>query len=59
VLEMLGAERLIYCRLADSLFTVRIDGMLAAPAPGDRVPLMVTAERLHWFDAGTLARVAQ
>jgi sn-glycerol 3-phosphate transport system ATP-binding protein len=58
VLEMLGAERLIYCRLAESLFTVRIDGMLAAPAPGDRVPLMVTAERLHWFDAGTLARVA-
>ena len=59
VLEMLGAERLIYCRLADSLFTVRIDGMLAAPAPGDRVPLMVTAERLHWYDAGTLARVTQ
>jgi hypothetical protein len=26
---------------------------------GDRVPLMVTAERLHWFDAGTLARVTQ
>jgi sn-glycerol 3-phosphate transport system ATP-binding protein len=58
VLEMLGAERLIYCRLGESLFTVRIDGMLAAPAPGDRVPLMVTAERLHWFDADTLARVA-
>ena len=55
---MLGAERLIYCRLAESLFTVRIDGMLAAPAPGDRVPLQVEADRLHWFDAATLARVA-
>ena len=58
VVEMLGAERLVYCRLADSLFTVRIDGTLPAPAPGDRVPLQVEADRLHWFDAATLARVA-
>jgi sn-glycerol 3-phosphate transport system ATP-binding protein len=58
VLEMLGAERLVYCRLGDALFTVRIDGTLPAPAPGDRVPLRVAAERLHWFDADTSARVA-
>ena len=58
VVEMLGAERLVYCRLADSLFTVRIDGTLPAPAPGDRVPLQVEADRLHWFDAETQARVA-
>jgi sn-glycerol 3-phosphate transport system ATP-binding protein len=58
VVEMHGAERLVYCRLADSLFTVRIDGTLPAPAPGDRVPLQVEADRLHWFDAETQARVA-
>jgi sn-glycerol 3-phosphate transport system ATP-binding protein len=57
VVETLGAERLVYCRLGETLFTVRIDGMLPAPRPGDRVPLEVAAERLHWFDTGTSQRV--
>jgi len=57
VVETLGAERLVYCRLGETLFTVRIDGMLAPPRPGDRVPLGVAAERLHWFDAGTSQRI--
>jgi sn-glycerol 3-phosphate transport system ATP-binding protein len=57
VVETLGAERLVYCRLGDSLFTVRIDGMLSAPRPGDRVPLGVSAERLHWFDATSSRRI--
>ncbi len=58
VVEMLGAERLLYCRLGESLFTVRIDGMLAAPRRGDRVGLEILAERLHWFDPQTQARIA-
>ena len=57
VVEMLGSERLVYCRLGDSLFTIRIDGLLAAPKPGDRVPLQIHADRLHWFDPATTARV--
>ena len=43
VVETLGAERLVYCRLGETLFTVRIDGMLPPPRPGDRVPLGVAA----------------
>ena len=58
VVEMLGAERLVYCRLGETLFTVRIDGLLPPPRTGDVLPLQVAAERLHWFDAKTLARVA-
>jgi sn-glycerol 3-phosphate transport system ATP-binding protein len=58
VVETLGAERLIYCRLGETLFTVRIDGMLPPPRPGERVPLAVAAERLHWFDANTSQRIA-
>ena len=58
VVETLGAERLVYCRLGETLFTVRIDGMLPPPRPGDRVPLGVAAERLHWFDATTSQRIA-
>jgi sn-glycerol 3-phosphate transport system ATP-binding protein len=57
VVETLGAERLVYCRLGEQLFTVRIEGTLAPPQPGDRVPLRVPPERLHWFDAKSGARV--
>ena len=57
VVETLGAERLVYCRLGEQLFTVRIEGTLTPPQPGDRVPLRVPPERLHWFDPKTGARV--
>jgi sn-glycerol 3-phosphate transport system ATP-binding protein len=55
--ETLGAERLVYCRLGDQLFIVRIDGTLPAPKPGDRVALGAPAERLHWFDADSGQRI--
>lgn len=55
--EMLGAERLVYCRLGDEPCIVRIDG-------GDRVPdLGATAHitprdgMLHWFDSASGKRV--
>jgi sn-glycerol 3-phosphate transport system ATP-binding protein len=57
VLEMLGAERLVYGRLGDTLFTLRIDGMLTPPKPGDTVQLFVPPERMHWFDAASGQRV--
>ena len=35
VLEMLGAERLVYGRIGDAPFTLRIDGTLPPPKTGD------------------------
>jgi sn-glycerol 3-phosphate transport system ATP-binding protein len=56
-LEMLGAERLVYGRLGETLFTVRLDATLPAPKAGDVVALTTTPEHLHWFDAATTKRV--
>jgi sn-glycerol 3-phosphate transport system ATP-binding protein len=57
VVETLGAERLVYCRLGETLFTVRIEGTLPPPQPGEHVPLRVAADRVHWFDARSGQRV--
>ncbi|MFN0186938.1 MAG: sn-glycerol-3-phosphate ABC transporter ATP-binding protein UgpC [Aquabacterium sp.] len=57
VLEMLGAERLVYGRMGDALFTLRIDGMLAPPRAGETIRMTVSPSRLHWFDAATGVRV--
>ncbi|MBL8333646.1 MAG: sn-glycerol-3-phosphate import ATP-binding protein UgpC [Rubrivivax sp.] len=58
MLEMLGAERLVYGRLGDAAFTLRIDGTLTPPRPGDVIPLAVRPEHQHWFDPATGQRVA-
>ena len=57
VIEMLGAERLIYTRLGGNLFTVRMDATLKPPAVGDTVRIRVPAHHLHWFDAATGKRL--
>jgi sn-glycerol 3-phosphate transport system ATP-binding protein len=57
MLEMLGAERLVYGRLGDAAFTLRIDGTLVPPRPGDTVHVAAAPEHLHWFDASTGQRV--
>jgi sn-glycerol 3-phosphate transport system ATP-binding protein len=57
VLEMLGAERLVYGRLGDAMFTLRIEATLAAPRPGETVRLHVPPEHLHWFDSSSGQRV--
>jgi sn-glycerol 3-phosphate transport system ATP-binding protein len=57
MLEMLGAERLVYGRLGSELFTLRIDGTDVPPRIGDRVMLKVEPGHVHWFDAGTGRRV--
>jgi sn-glycerol 3-phosphate transport system ATP-binding protein len=56
-LEMLGAERLVYGRVGETLFTVRLDATLPPPKAGDLVSLTTTPEHLHWFDAATTKRV--
>ena len=57
-LEMLGAERLVYGLLGDSLFTVRLDATVPPPKVGDVVSLQTTPEHMHWFDPATTKRVA-
>ena len=56
-LELLGAERLVYGLLGDTLFTARLDATLPYPAVGDIVNLQAAPAPLHWFDAATSTRV--
>ena len=58
VIEMLGAERLVYGRLGTELFTLRIDATLPPPPPGSTVSLRVPPAQLHWFDPATRQRVS-
>jgi sn-glycerol 3-phosphate transport system ATP-binding protein len=57
VVEMLGAERLVYCRLGESIFTVRLDATLPAPVVGSVLTVAVDAKHLHWFDPQTKQRL--
>jgi sn-glycerol 3-phosphate transport system ATP-binding protein len=57
MIEMLGAERLVYGRIGDALFTVRVDGTAVPPQVGDTLTLRMEARQLHWFDAATQQRV--
>jgi sn-glycerol 3-phosphate transport system ATP-binding protein len=57
VVEMLGAERLVYGQLGAASLTLRIDGTLAPPRSGDTVHLRLPAERMHWFDVANGQRV--
>jgi sn-glycerol 3-phosphate transport system ATP-binding protein len=57
LLEMLGAERLVYGQVGGAPFTLRIDGMLTPPRPGDELRLRVQPQRMHWFDTGNGQRV--
>jgi sn-glycerol 3-phosphate transport system ATP-binding protein len=57
VIEMLGAERLVYGQLGDKPFTVRIDATLTPPTVGSTLQLAVEPQHLHWFDPQTQQRV--
>jgi sn-glycerol 3-phosphate transport system ATP-binding protein len=57
LVEMLGAERLVHGRLGRAPFTLRIDGTLIPPRPGQTLALRIDAQRLHWFDSTTGQRV--
>lgn len=55
--EMLGAERLVYARVAGEALIVRIDESQAVPVVGSTISLVPRSDRLHWFDAQTGQRV--
>ena len=57
-IEMLGAERLVYGLVGETLFTLRIDATMPYPAVGDAVGVHASPDHLHWFDASTTKRVA-
>jgi sn-glycerol 3-phosphate transport system ATP-binding protein len=62
MVELLGAERLVHGFLGgmdgmggradqeDASFTLRIDASQPSPRAGQRLPLRLPPERLHWFD---------
>jgi len=58
MLEMLGAERLVYCSAGSVLFTVRVEATLVPPKIGDIVTLQAAPDQLHWFDVATTQRIA-
>ena len=55
--EMLGAERLLYCRMGDEQLVVRTDEASVAPALGQTISLIPRADRLHHFNAATGTRI--
>ena len=57
MIEMLGAERLVYGRLGDAVFTLRIDASLPPPKVGATLLLEPSAGQLHCFDAQTGQRI--
>jgi sn-glycerol 3-phosphate transport system ATP-binding protein len=57
-IEMLGAERLLYCRLGAEFVIVRTDESLStAPEIGATIYVTPRADRMHWFDVGTGKRL--
>ncbi len=57
VVEMLGAERLVYGKLGQAMFTARIEGTRIAPVAGSTASLHASPEHLHWFDPATQQRL--
>ena len=55
--EMLGAERLLYCRMGNEQLVVRTDEASVAPALGQTIALIPRADRLHHFNAATGTRI--
>jgi sn-glycerol 3-phosphate transport system ATP-binding protein len=57
--EMLGAERLVYCRLGEERLTVRTDESVSkAPEIGQTLHLAPRTDRLHWFDSSNGKRIS-
>ncbi|NML84214.1 sn-glycerol-3-phosphate import ATP-binding protein UgpC [Polaromonas sp.] len=57
-IEMLGAERLLYCRMGDEFLIVRTDESLSsAPTIGETLHVTPRPDRLHWFNSTTGQRL--
>ena len=57
MIEVLGAERLIYARLGAGLIIVRTGEDEHAPAIGQTIFVAPRADRIYWFEAKTQRRV--
>jgi sn-glycerol 3-phosphate transport system ATP-binding protein len=57
LVEMLGAERLVYGRVGRTPLIVRTESTQPAPAAGQTVALHVRPDHLHWYDAATGRRM--
>jgi sn-glycerol 3-phosphate transport system ATP-binding protein len=55
--ELLGAERLVYCLLGTERVIIRSDEQLGAPVPGSTLFATPRAERLHRFNSATGKRL--
>jgi len=55
--ELLGAERLVYCRLGDEQLIVRTEENQPVPTPDEVIHVRPREDRLHWFDAATGKRL--
>ena len=52
-IEMLGAERIIYCKLGDEGLIIRADESAVSPSIGQILTVKPRDERVHFFDAKT------
>jgi sn-glycerol 3-phosphate transport system ATP-binding protein len=55
--EMLGAERLVYCRMNGEQLIVRTGENHVPPPIGSTIYVTPRRDRVHWFDAGTGQRL--
>ncbi|MBL0920063.1 MAG: sn-glycerol-3-phosphate import ATP-binding protein UgpC [Hydrogenophaga sp.] len=55
--ELLGAERLVHCRLGDEPLIIRMHEDEGAPEVGSTIHAQPREDRLHWFDASSGRRV--
>ena len=58
LVEVLGAERLLYSQLDGQALIVRTDDSTLHPDPGDVLKVRPQPGKIHWFDAGTGKRRA-
>jgi len=57
LVEVLGAERLLYSQLGDQAVIVRTDDSTLHPKPGDVLKVRPHPGKVHWFDPGTGLRI--
>jgi ABC-type sugar transport system ATPase subunit len=57
LVEHLGHETLVHCRVADTAVVVRISAEQAAPSSGSEVGLEIPSQHRHRFDADTGRRI--
>ncbi len=56
-IEMLGAERLVYCQMDGEFLIVRMDESQPSPQLGQTLYVQPRPDRLHWFDTATGQRL--